>query len=65
MIFREFFPRGLTALDDLNEATLGTRPTMSHVTARQEVAALVNAMALTAAKGMAAAETADQAREAA
>ena len=50
MIFREFFPRGLTALDDLNEATLGTRPTMSHVTARQEVAALINAMALTAAR---------------
>jgi chromosome partitioning protein len=51
MIFRELFPRGLTALDDLNEATLGTRPTMSHVTARQEVAALINAMALTAARG--------------
>lgn len=46
MIFREFFPRGLTALDDLDEATLGTRPTMSHVTARQEVANLLGAMGL-------------------
>jgi chromosome partitioning protein len=50
MIFREFFPRGLTAMDDLNEATLGTRPTMSHVTARQEVASLINAMGLASAK---------------
>jgi chromosome partitioning protein len=65
MIFREFFPRGLTALDDLNEATLGTRPTMSHVTARQEVASLVNAMALTAAKAQAVAKAPDQARDAA
>ncbi|MBX9829953.1 MAG: division plane positioning ATPase MipZ [Xanthobacteraceae bacterium] len=66
MIFREFFPRGLTALDDLNEATLGTRPTMSHVTARQEVATLINAMALTAAKSAAAVtEAPDQARDAA
>jgi chromosome partitioning protein len=65
MIFREFFPRGLTALDDLNEATLGTRPTMSHVTARQEVASLVNAMALTAAKGAAVEAPSMQARDAA
>ena len=26
MIFREFYPRGLTALDDFDEVTLGTRP---------------------------------------
>ena len=44
MIFREFYPRGLTALDDINEATLGTRPTMSHATARQEVASLLNSL---------------------
>ena len=37
VVFREFFPRGLTALDDLDEETLGTRPNMSHVTAREEV----------------------------
>ena len=50
MIYREFFPRGLTAFDDLDEATLGVRPTLSHATARQEVAALINTMALTTAK---------------
>ena len=37
VVYREFFPRGLTAFDDLDEATLGARPSMSHVTARQEV----------------------------
>ncbi len=46
LIFREFFPRGLTALDNLNEATLGTRPTLSHVTARLEIENLLNAMRL-------------------
>jgi chromosome partitioning protein len=46
MIFREFFSRGLTALDDLDQVTLGTRPTMSHATARQEVATLLNSMNL-------------------
>ena len=30
MVYREFFPRGLTALDDIDEATLGTRPSLSH-----------------------------------
>src|ERR1019366_2497157 len=28
VIFREFYPRGLTAVDDLDEITLGTRPSM-------------------------------------
>ena len=46
MIFREFYPRGLTALDDFNEVTLGTRPTMSHATARQEVASLLSSINL-------------------
>ena len=41
VIYREFFPRGLTALDDLDETTLGTRPSMEHVTARNEVASLL------------------------
>lgn len=41
VIYREFFPRGLTALDSLDEATLGTRPSMSHVSARDEVMALL------------------------
>src|SRR3954465_11518080 len=41
VVYREFFPRGLTALDDLDEATLGTRPSMSHITAREEVTSLL------------------------
>jgi chromosome partitioning protein len=46
VVYRELFPRGLTALDDLDEATLGTRPSMSHLTAREEVIALLNALHL-------------------
>jgi chromosome partitioning protein len=46
VVYREFFPRGLTALDDLDEATLGTRPSMSHVTAREEVIGLLNSLRL-------------------
>jgi chromosome partitioning protein len=45
-VYREFFPRGLIALDDLDEATLGMRPSLSHLTARQEVRALVEALKL-------------------
>lgn len=46
VIFREFYPRGLTTLDELDEGTLGTRPTMSHMTARLEVENLLAAMGL-------------------
>jgi chromosome partitioning protein len=46
VIYREFFPRGLTALDELNEDTLGQRPSLSHVTARDEVKALIEALKL-------------------
>jgi len=46
VIFREFYPRGLTALDALDEMTLGTRPTMSHVTARFEIESLLSALRL-------------------
>src|SRR5262245_47628664 len=46
VIYREFFPRGLTALDELDEKTLGTRPSLSHVTARQEVMSLMQALNL-------------------
>jgi chromosome partitioning protein len=46
VIFREFYLRGLTALDDLDEGTLGARPTLSHVTARQEVDNLLGALRL-------------------
>jgi chromosome partitioning protein len=46
VVFREFFLRGLTAFDDLDEATLGKRPTLSHATARQEVETLIAAINL-------------------
>jgi chromosome partitioning protein len=39
-VYREFYPRGLTALDDLDEA-LGTRPSMGHGRAREEVTSLL------------------------
>jgi chromosome partitioning protein len=46
VIYRELFPRGLTALDQMDEATLGTRPNLSHVAARQEVRTLLDALKL-------------------
>ena len=46
VVYREFFPRGLTALDGLDEATLGTRPNMAHVTAREEVTNLLRDLKL-------------------
>ncbi|MBX3570848.1 MAG: AAA family ATPase [Mesorhizobium sp.] len=48
VIFREFFPVGLTALDDLDERVLGGRPTLSHLSARQEIRQLVTALRLPA-----------------
>jgi chromosome partitioning protein len=63
VIFREFYPRGLTAVDDLDEITLGTRPTMSHVTARMEIENLLSAMGLGSA--MASGEMVEQNRDAA
>jgi len=44
VIFREFYPRGLTAADELTAGTLGNRPTMSHATAQIEVQNLVGAL---------------------
>ncbi len=46
VVYREFFPRGLTALDDLDEETLGTRPNLAHLTAREEVVMLLNSLNL-------------------
>jgi chromosome partitioning protein len=46
VIFREFYPRGLTALDELDQNTLGTRPSLSHVTAREEVETLLSVLRL-------------------
>jgi len=46
VIYREFFPRGLSALDNLDEATLGTRSSLAHVTARDEVMSLIATLKL-------------------
>src|ERR1700722_4183807 len=46
VIYREYFPRGLTALDDVEESTLGLRSNASHVTARDEVKALIDSLKL-------------------
>ena len=46
VIYREFFPRGLTALDEIGVDTLGLRPSFSHVSARDEVKALMEALKL-------------------
>jgi chromosome partitioning protein len=46
MIYRELFPRGLTALDNLDAPTLGTRPSLSHSAARLEVMSLIEGLRL-------------------
>jgi chromosome partitioning protein len=46
VVFREFFPIGLTALDDFEEHVLNARPTLSHLAARQEIRQLVAALRL-------------------
>jgi chromosome partitioning protein len=46
VVYREFFPRGLSALDDRDEQTLGTPPSMVYMTARREVEALLASLKL-------------------
>jgi chromosome partitioning protein len=46
VVYREFFPRGLTALDEIDESTLGQKPNSSHVTARDEVKNLIDTLKL-------------------
>lgn len=46
VIFRELFPIGMTALDELSAETLGTGPTLSHLSARQEIRSLLSALKL-------------------
>ena len=46
VIFRELFPIGLTAIDDFDEYVLGTKPTLSHLSARRETNELVAALRL-------------------
>jgi len=46
VVFREFFLRGLTALDTLDKETLGSEPTMSHLAARREITRLIEVLRL-------------------
>jgi chromosome partitioning protein len=46
VVYREYFPRGLTALDEVDESVLGERPSPSHASARDEVKLLVEALKL-------------------
>jgi chromosome partitioning protein len=46
VIFRELFPIGMTALDELSEETIGSGPSLSHLAARQEVRSLVTMLRL-------------------
>jgi chromosome partitioning protein len=46
VIFREFYPRGLTAMDDMGQLAPNARPTMSHVTARLEMERLMTTIML-------------------
>lgn len=43
-IFREFYPRGLTVMDELDKDTLGVRPTISHLTAALEMQSLLRSV---------------------
>jgi chromosome partitioning protein len=42
VIYREFFPKGLTAFDSIEASLLGVKPSLSHVLARQEVRQLIS-----------------------
>lgn len=46
VIFRELFPIGMTAMDELSSGTLGTGPSLSHLAARQEVRSLLSMLRL-------------------
>jgi chromosome partitioning protein len=46
LIFREFFPMGLTVFDTLDGQVFGAEPTMSHLAARREIRELVASLQL-------------------
>jgi chromosome partitioning protein len=50
VVFRELFPRGLTALDTFNQRLLGGEPTLSHLSARDEIRRLVDSLNLPGAR---------------
>lgn len=45
-VYRELFPRGLTALDEIDDATPGAQPCEAHMTARAEVQSLLAGLML-------------------
>jgi chromosome partitioning protein len=46
VVYREFFPLGLTTFDSFETSQLGIKPSISHVLARLEVRQLITALAL-------------------
>jgi chromosome partitioning protein len=46
VLYREFFPRGLTAVDQLDEAALEAPPGLAYAAARREVMSLIAALKL-------------------
>jgi len=46
VVYREYFPRGLTALDGIDEITPSLRSNASHTTARDEVKNLIDSLKL-------------------
>lgn len=46
VVYREFFPLGLTTFDSFETSRLGVKPSMSHVIARLEVRQLITALNL-------------------
>jgi chromosome partitioning protein len=50
VIFRSLFSTGMTVFDPLDDDLLGGVPSMSHMSARQEYRALVNALNLPASQ---------------
>ena len=46
VVFRELFPRGLTAVDTLDRKALGSDPTASHAAAANEIRGLISALRL-------------------
>ena len=46
VIFREYFPMGLTALDDISALNVEGRASVSHMAARQEVRSLIRSLRL-------------------
>lgn len=46
VIFRQYFPKGLTALDDFELLTGDQKPNASHLSARQEIEKLIKALRL-------------------